>query len=207
MPPLPRAVSSWRTAGTQPGRFSRNVQGDLVHRHGRGPKGHSARGRGQVSYWLIQAPASGCRAPIALNGQVPKLLANCTGKRQCPSSTGRSWHEPPSHRLGRIARNRGARAGLPALPARCWLTGLASRWAASRTGDITDIAAPHRAESMRLAWADPARGEVDFARLPDMEAGEASVRNKNRARPGFELLRSRAERWSQRSWASRTIAV
>jgi len=35
--------------------------------------------------------------------------------------------------------------------------------------DITDMHALPRAEYLELAWADPAKGEVDFAALPDSE--------------------------------------
>jgi pimeloyl-ACP methyl ester carboxylesterase len=35
--------------------------------------------------------------------------------------------------------------------------------------DIADIHAMTRAEYLRLAWADPAKGEVDFTALPDNE--------------------------------------
>ena len=35
--------------------------------------------------------------------------------------------------------------------------------------DITDMHAVSRAEFMRLAWADPAKGEIDYTKLPDTE--------------------------------------
>ena len=35
--------------------------------------------------------------------------------------------------------------------------------------DITDMHAIPRAEFMRLAWADPAKGEIDYTKLPDTE--------------------------------------
>jgi len=35
--------------------------------------------------------------------------------------------------------------------------------------DITDMHALSRAEYLKLAWADPAKGEVDFTTLPDSE--------------------------------------
>ena len=35
--------------------------------------------------------------------------------------------------------------------------------------DITDMHAIPRAEFMRLAWADPAKGEIDYTTLPDTE--------------------------------------
>jgi pimeloyl-ACP methyl ester carboxylesterase len=35
--------------------------------------------------------------------------------------------------------------------------------------DIADMHAVTRAEYLRLAWADPARGQIDFAALPDSE--------------------------------------
>jgi pimeloyl-ACP methyl ester carboxylesterase len=43
--------------------------------------------------------------------------------------------------------------------------------------DIADMHAIPRAEFMRLAWADPARGEIDYTQLPDTElAGVARGR-------------------------------
>jgi pimeloyl-ACP methyl ester carboxylesterase len=35
--------------------------------------------------------------------------------------------------------------------------------------DITDMHAIPRAEFMRLAWADPAKGEIDYTKLPDTD--------------------------------------
>ena len=35
--------------------------------------------------------------------------------------------------------------------------------------DITDMHAIPRSEFMRLAWADPSKGEIDYTRLPDTE--------------------------------------
>src|SRR4051794_5867113 len=35
--------------------------------------------------------------------------------------------------------------------------------------DITDMHAVSRAEFMRLAWADPGKGEIDYTKLPDAE--------------------------------------
>lgn len=35
--------------------------------------------------------------------------------------------------------------------------------------DITDMHAIPRAEFLRLAWADPAKGEIDYTKLPDTE--------------------------------------
>jgi pimeloyl-ACP methyl ester carboxylesterase len=43
--------------------------------------------------------------------------------------------------------------------------------------DIVDMHAISRAEFMRLAWADPAKGEIDYTKLPDTElAGVARGR-------------------------------
>src|SRR6267142_1783874 len=35
--------------------------------------------------------------------------------------------------------------------------------------DIADMHALSRAEYLKMAWADPARGEIDFTKLPDSE--------------------------------------
>ena len=41
--------------------------------------------------------------------------------------------------------------------------------------DIADMHALPRAEYLKLAWADPAKGEIDFAQLPE-EPGHARQR-------------------------------
>jgi pimeloyl-ACP methyl ester carboxylesterase len=46
---------------------------------------------------------------------------------------------------------------------------LGAKFGGREERDIADMHAVPRAEYLRLAWADPAKGEVDFTRLPDSE--------------------------------------
>src|SRR6516162_446428 len=56
-----------------------------------------------------------------------------------------------------------------ASPVWCWSTPLASKFSGRDERDIADMHALPHAEYIKLAWADPAKGEVEFTALPDSE--------------------------------------
>ena len=54
--------------------------------------------------------------------------------------------------------------------------------------DIADMHAIPRAEFMRLAWADPAKGEIDYTQLPDTELAGIARGREALARVRLEAL-------------------
>jgi pimeloyl-ACP methyl ester carboxylesterase len=66
--------------------------------------------------------------------------------------------------------------------------------------DITDMHGIPRAQFMRLAWADPARGEVDYARLPDTELAGIARGRESLAVFGWKpyMHNPRLRRWLHR---------
>ena len=59
--------------------------------------------------------------------------------------------------------------------------------------DIADMHGTERAEYLRLAWADPAKGEVDYTALPDTElAGSCAAAKLSRFTAGNLTCTTRA---------------
>ena len=66
--------------------------------------------------------------------------------------------------------------------------------------DIADMHAVPRAEFMRLAWADPANGEIDYAKLPDTELAAIARGRETLAVFGWKpyMHNPRLRRWLHR---------
>jgi pimeloyl-ACP methyl ester carboxylesterase len=66
--------------------------------------------------------------------------------------------------------------------------------------DIVDMHAIARAEFMRLAWADPAKGEVDYTKLPDSELAGIARGRETLAVFGWKpyMHNPRLRRWLHR---------
>lgn len=66
--------------------------------------------------------------------------------------------------------------------------------------DITDMHAIPRAEFMRLAWADPAKGEIDYATLPDTDLAAIARGREALAVFGWKpyMHNPRLKRWLHR---------
>lgn len=66
--------------------------------------------------------------------------------------------------------------------------------------DITDMHAIPRAEFMRLAWADPAKGEIDYTKLPDTELAGITRGRETLAVFGWKpyMHNPRLKRWLHR---------
>jgi pimeloyl-ACP methyl ester carboxylesterase len=66
--------------------------------------------------------------------------------------------------------------------------------------DITDMHAIPRAEFMRLAWADPAKGEIDYTKLPDTELAAIARGRETLAVFGWKpyMHNPRLKRWLHR---------
>ena len=66
--------------------------------------------------------------------------------------------------------------------------------------DITDMHAISRSEFMRLAWADPSKGEIDYTRLPDTELAAIARGRETLAVFGWKpyMHNPRLKRWLHR---------
>jgi pimeloyl-ACP methyl ester carboxylesterase len=66
--------------------------------------------------------------------------------------------------------------------------------------DIIDMHAIPRAEFMRLAWADPAKGEIDYTKLPDTELAGIARGRESLAVFGWKpyMHNPRLKRWLHR---------
>jgi pimeloyl-ACP methyl ester carboxylesterase len=66
--------------------------------------------------------------------------------------------------------------------------------------DIVDMHAVSRAEFMRLSWADPARGEIDYTKLPDAELAGIARGRETLAVFGWKpyMHNPRLRRWLHR---------
>jgi pimeloyl-ACP methyl ester carboxylesterase len=77
---------------------------------------------------------------------------------------------------------------------------LGAKFAGREERDIADMHAVPYAEYLRLAWADPAKGEVDFSRLPESELATVAREREAFALYGWKpyMHNPRLGRWLHR---------